>query len=585
MNMLNNASDYISGNINKDKAKDLAAASAEVTIEDNWKGDIKAGAFAGLENPVSINTNDITGIEDGAFKDCKRLETLIMPNIERVGENVFEGCSSLHKVDVKDENMARIVIEKIKACNLIQRIDIYIAGEFKISIKNNCEYLFSDKVRELMKDYDTLLVPHYDFTGMEENVIPAEAFKSVPWLHSLDISAATIIEDDAFKNCGVWLHRINVKDEDMAGIVIKKLAQNKEFDIYIDGRYKITIQNNQEYLSWNMIPNLIRGDTLLVPHYEFTELTENIIPEGGINGLKEGITKIDANATTIVENRAFRCSKVKEIFLSNVREIGNEAFRGCRSLRNVHVNDSMVSRVKAVLKESGLSQQVYIYSNGAIVGYLHNKLSKAIIEEEKTRDEHWIIDDNMEIPECYTEIDNSTFKGLNITSINTNKVTTIGYDVLTHCDNLKELYLPNVEKISWDFCRSCPKIEKVTVKDEPMAHVIKERFSEDYKLVDADINIYVEGKDEPFIEMKKGPSIHGNKFISIIKKMYSNLDIDQRCINVGLNIAMSEYTDPDNVPFNALTLVAREIAQMSHQTLTDSEIKSMIDKAISEIDN
>ena len=261
MNMLNNASDYLSGNVNKGKAKDLAAESADVTIEDNWKGDIKAGAFAGLENPVSINTNDITGIEDGAFKDCKRLETLIMPNIERVGENVFEGCFSLHKVDVKDEDMARIVIEKIKACNLLQRIDIYIAGKFKISIKNNCEYLFGDRVSKLMEGNE-ISVPHYDFTGMAENVIASGTFKYRNSIEIVNADATTIVEDHALEDCREMreihlsnvreiganfcrycpnLREITVKDETMANIIKKMLMlynedRSGDVSIYVEGQ-------------------------------------------------------------------------------------------------------------------------------------------------------------------------------------------------------------------------------------------------------------------------------------------------------------------------------------------------------------
>ena len=396
MNMLNNASDYISGNINKDKAKDLAAASAEVTIEDNWKGDIKAGAFEGLKNPVSINTNDITGIENEAFKGCERLETLIMPNIERVGENVFEGCSSLHKVDVKDENMARIVIEKIKACNLLQRIDIYIAGEFKISIKNNCEYLFSDKVRELRKG-NRIFVPHYDFTGMEENVISAEAFKDIDYIEEVNADATTIIEDNAFENC----------------------------------------------------------------------------------------------------------LEMRDIHLSSVRETGDEVFKGCLRLCNVHVSNGMEGTIKEVLSESNLQQQIHIHVNGAIVDHLHDNLSWYILKKAIELGEDWA-DDDVIIPSYYTEIDGIvTSYNYGITSIDTSNITVLGNETFTGCGELRSVRIPNVQKIGNNFCRFCPKLEAIRVKDKTIANTIKDMFDSYNDPLDkeqsANINIYIGDSNEPFL--------------------------------------------------------------------------------------
>ena len=372
---------YFSGNIDKDKAKELATASSEVTIENNWKGDIKAEAFAGLENPVSINTNEMTGIEDGAFKGCIRLKTITMPNIEQIGENVFENCYNLNKVDVKNEDMAEIIIKKITECGLKQRIDIYIAGKFKISIKNNCEYLFNDKVPELIRDGE-LEVPDYQFTGMTENVVSAGAFKDIDNLELLDISEVTAIEEgNAFENC-TGLGIVKVGNENMAEIVIKKLIASglrQEIDIYIryDG-YKISIKNNQACLSNLKLPNrfnqIVKGNDFILPHYNFTGDLEYVITSGSLSNANN-LQRLNTNTTTIIEDKAFEgCQNLEEIYLPNVKEIGKEVFKGCKRLCDVHVSADMVSKIKDVLIESGLSQQVYIHANGAIVDCLYDKI-------------------------------------------------------------------------------------------------------------------------------------------------------------------------------------------------------------------
>ena len=513
MNMLNNASDYLLGNVNKDKAKDLAAASAEVTIEDNWKGDIKAGAFEGLENPVSINTNDITGIENGAFKDCKRLETLIMPNIKRVGENVFEGCNKLHKVDVKDEDMAEIVIEKIKACNLLQRIDIYIAGKFKVSIKNNCEYLFNDKVPELMKGNGLVVPHHYRVTRMRGNVISDGAFKDVgDLLQRLNILEVTEIEGNPFENC-TNLKRVEVKDKDVAKIIIEKmmecgLKQSIGIGIEEEGLY-MYIENNRVYLSasedfdWSGRYHYIVGKkNWTLPYYDFIEDLEYVIPNKSMSDITN-LEKLNTNKTTIIGDEAFEgCKNLKKIYLPDVKEIGKEVFKGCEKLCNVHVRDDMVDKIKDVLIESGLSQQVYIHVNGAIVAYLHDKLSKAMVEEAVVRNESWILSDDIEIPGYYIKIDDHAFRFSSATKINTNKVTSIGDHVLTSCNKLEELCLPNVVEIGEDFCKDCPKLRKIIVKDEKTANLIKDMLDSYDEKRSADINIYREGENEPLLTIK-----------------------------------------------------------------------------------
>ena len=388
MNMLNNTIDYFSGYVNKDKADSLTAQNSEVIIEDNWRGSIKAGAFEGNTNLVSLNTNDITGIEDGAFKDCEQLKTLIMPNVEQIGENVFENCTELCEVDVKNDDMAEIVIKKLIECGLKQRIDMYIAEKFKISIKNNYACLFNDK--------------------------------------------------------------------------LKLMATGKEF---------------------------------VVPQYYFARALESIIPAAAF-ALVTNLTTIDTNAVTIVQNHAFLgCSSLKEIYLLNLKEIGDMAFVGCRSLRDVHVSEEMVVRVKEALKKSELCKQVYIHDNDGIVDALFDDLSST--------EEMIYTYDFATTPNFYKKINDDALYNMDATKVDTNQVTVIGKNVLRKCNSLQEIYLPNVEKIGDNFCEDCPKLEKIIVKDEPMASAIKDMFDSYGKPRTVDLNIYIDGNDEPFATIKK----------------------------------------------------------------------------------
>ncbi len=588
MNVLNNTKDYLLGNVYKDKANKLAAESAEVTIEDNWKGDIKAGAFAGLENPVSINTNDITGVEDRAFKDCKRLKTLIMPNIERVGENVFEGCSNLCKLDAADGHMAKTIIKKITDCGLKQRIDIYIRGEFRISIKNDCNYIFNDKVPELMVGSWFSMPLYLSFTGMKKNIISAGAFKNMNNLRGLDISEATEIEGNAFENC-TNLDSVTVKDENMAEAVIKYLIesglkQEIDIDIYGEG-YKISIKNNQACLSnlsrYGRFDKIVKDNNFTLPHYDFTGDLEYVLPSNSLSNVNN-LQRLDTNAIAIIEDEAFEgCKNLEEIYLPSVKEIGKEVFKGCEKLCNVHVSDDMVKKIKDVLIESGLSQQVYIHVNGTVVACLHDELSKDMIKEAMERNEGWISDDNIEIPGYYIKIDDNAFTLSSITKINTNKVTSIGKFVCSHCDNLKEIYIPKVEEIGLGLCFGCPNLEKVTVKDEPMTNKIKESLISYNENRSSDVSVYVEGQSDPFFKIKKDdPLINIENSILIISKVATEyLNKDVKCVEEILSV-LRKY-DQDM----RMSYIIYWISEIAGKSLSESEIESMIDKVMSEIDN
>ena len=389
--MLSKVTDYLSGNIDKDKANSLAAKDSEVTIDAGWRGVIKAYVFEGIINVISINTNDITGIEDGAFKGCTALKELIMPNVEQVGENVFEGCTNLLKIDVKDTDMAGTIIEKIEECGLEQRIDIHIAGKFNVSIKNNCQYVFRDKVPELIKDRE-LCIPNY---SLKNRILK---------------------------------------------VVVSNGACSDMDDI---------------------------------------ELFKSV--------------KVEVLGNNVFEN----CSGLKTIYLPRLKEIGNGVFNGCLNLEKVEVDNAMVGRIKESLKKAQLPQQVYIFANNSMKDCLHTDLNATIYDKEK---QYYEGSDSIEVLYLYTRIDDNLFHQLNVSKIDTGSVVSIGNNVIQSCGNLKEVYLPNVEEIGDNFCKDCPNIEKITVKDEMMADLVKDILTAYGARARAvDISIYIYGEKEPFV--------------------------------------------------------------------------------------
>ena len=475
MSILNKLTNYFSGNIDKAKADELATKSSAVKIDEGWKGTIQTGAFEGNSNLVSINTKDITVIEDEAFKNCSQLEILSMPNIEQIGENAFENCTNLCKVSTKDENTAETVIQKLRECGLKQKIELYIEEQLIISIKDDCAYLPKDRIYKLVTGNE-FTVPNYYFTGDLKNVIISGAFKDMSKLTKLDTNATVIVEDYAFKNC----------------------------------------------------------------------------------------------------------SNLKEIYLLNVKEIGDEVFKGCTNLKYVNVSEDMVSKIKESLQKAYLRQQVYIRVNDIIVDWLHNELSDFIICRDSEDFDHELI----EIPNYYTKINDDLFSEMHMTEINTNKVTIIGNNVLKYCSKLENVYLPNVEKIGDNFCIGCPKLKKITVKDEPIAKAIYSMISQ-YINIEHDIDIYIEGGNEPILGIKKKMIIDefvpsNEKALLIFNTVCSKLDIDQN--EVKKFAKTIENVEPDSLSIKTIMSTFKLLFASVSLNKSEEEIKLMIAEALSEID-
>ena len=146
---------------------------------------------------------------------------------------------------------------------------------------------------------------------------------------------------------------------------------------------------------------------------------------------------------------------------------------------------------------------------------------------------------------------------------------------------MKEIYIPKVEEIGLGLCFGCPNLEKVTVKDEPMANKIKESLISYNENRSSDISVYVEGQSDPFFKIKKDdPLINIENSILIISKVATEyLNKDVKCVEEILSV-LRKY-DQDM----RMSYIIYWISEIAGKSLSESEIESMIDKVMSEIDN
>ena len=72
---------------------------------------------------------EVIGIEQSAFYDCKKLQTVVVPNtIKYYGDNCFHGCSSLISITLSDYFCAHFGRNVFAYCKSLKEIDLKRAG-------------------------------------------------------------------------------------------------------------------------------------------------------------------------------------------------------------------------------------------------------------------------------------------------------------------------------------------------------------------------------------------------------------------------------------------------------------------------
>ena len=85
--------------------------SGEAVVSRPEKSKLKKIKSVTISNSVEYNGTifDITEIESGAYKNCKKLTSLsIGSNVRKIGGKAFYGCSSLKKITIKGNNLASV---------------------------------------------------------------------------------------------------------------------------------------------------------------------------------------------------------------------------------------------------------------------------------------------------------------------------------------------------------------------------------------------------------------------------------------------------------------------------------------------
>ena len=72
---------------------------------------------------VTIKADEVTKIEDGAFKNCKELGSVILPKVNCIGSDAFEGCEKLLTISIA--KLDKIGNHVFDGCNMLSTFYIY----------------------------------------------------------------------------------------------------------------------------------------------------------------------------------------------------------------------------------------------------------------------------------------------------------------------------------------------------------------------------------------------------------------------------------------------------------------------------
>lgn len=284
--------------------------------------------------PATYEGIVVREIAPGAFKGCKSLETVSIPNsIKTIGLGAFEGCYNIKSITVPFVGMDRSDDNPVFG---------YIFG----NIKYNGSVGIEQTVDGVTKDY--WLPQHLTDVTVTDGYLYEGCFENCTKLENIEYQGeATRIYDNAFDGC-VSLQYVTLPEtiekvgdrafQNCHSLRVIPLVEGiEEIGDYCFAGCKF------EYLN---LPNSLTD----VGKYAFSAcdfLTSIFIPKN-ISTLSEGMfqdcveltsVEFENGVTTIGSNSFSGCKKLSSvIFPESMEEIGKMAFKDCIGLAEITVN-------------------------------------------------------------------------------------------------------------------------------------------------------------------------------------------------------------------------------------------------------
>ena len=401
--------------------------------------------------PETIEDYEVTAISKNAFLDCRKLESITLPNsIKIIDDYAFKACMALKEINLPS-GLTTIGNYAFDSCFGFSRTAIIIP-ETVTSVGN---YIFNQ-------------VPRYLVIGMFSQ-------KPAGWSDDWNKNA------NGSSNFGVTYF-----------IPSSEFAQTDDF-IYLVENNEITIIYAHKNITDLVIPNQIDGkDITIIGPSSFsycTELKTITLP----NNLKiirnnaffsclslESINLPDS--ITSIESSAFSgCEKLAEVNIPTlISVIESGVFGGCKALKSIIIPNNITTIGNSAFTRTGL-ESITIPSSVTGIGNLaFNQCYdlKSIILPANISLGEQVFNfctslESITIPNSVTEIKRYMFSGC--TSLTTvilpSTLTKIGIGAFSGCTSLTSIIIPiSVTEIEQDAFRNCSSLTiNCEVSEKPAA--------------------------------------------------------------------------------------------------------------------
>ena len=370
---------------------------------------------------------DINGITSSDYPDgitVNNLKSVVLgTNVLTIGDNAFEGCTSLTEIIIPD-SVYTIIDFAFQGCSGLTAINILPNNSFYSSING----VLFDKTQTELIQYPA---------GKPETTY------TIP-------NSVTLIGDNAFQGSGLKYLGVTVYSPLLAA------------DADGDGTVDVTIGSAQT-IGGKDVYVYDTSKTLFIDTDD-ANFTDNIVEEINSGKYPDDITANNLKSVVLgtnvltIGNYAFKgCTSLTEIIIpDSVTAIGEDAFRGCTSLESVNIHyDVTEISIEAFMSCSVLTS-VTLPKNDEFTTISNNTFNACTSLEK------------IDIPNSVRIIGRSAFWDCrNLASVTfqeTSKVASIGEYAFYYCTSLEKIIIPNsVRTIGDDSFNGCSDLTSVTL--------------------------------------------------------------------------------------------------------------------------
>ena len=402
-----------------------------VTIPNSVKS-IGDEAFCGCRSLQSVTIpNSVTSIGDGAFSACESLQSVTIPNsVKSIGDDAFRWCKSLQSVTIPN-SVKSIGDGAFSACESLQSVTI-----------PNSVTSIGDEAFYLCKSLQSITIPNSvtsigdgtfrDCESLQSITIPNSvtsignrAFIWCKSLQSITIpNSVTKIGDEAFSDC-----------KSLQSVTIPNSVTSIGDGAFSGCNICFFICNSTYF----------QNDDVCLFNKDKTAIVSRI---------KDCVNYIIPNSVTSIGDEAFGwCKSLQSVTIPNsVKSIGDEAFSGCKSLQSVTIPNSVTSIGDHAFSSCESLQSVTIPNSVTKLG------DRAFCSCKSLQ--------SVTIPNSVTNIKDGAFSSCeSLQSVTIpNSVTKIGDYAYSSCESLQSVTIPNsVKSIGNRAFIQCKSLQSVTI--------------------------------------------------------------------------------------------------------------------------